>query len=254
MVEKTTSLIPFLSIFGTFLVTLFSSSKASRKTFALVNTRIDWKEIPQAHVFKADLPGIKKEEVKVEVEDDRFRLPENAKMDKIKASMENGVLTVTIPKEELWKPDVNSIAIFVSAKCLTAPNSIKNNIDGGDGQSSEDTIIAVPLDSYFNGIDYNLDNGESRLDPNGRCEQPYELKPDDDCLVVPDVSWAFSGAVAFIASEVLYLSPSSFQISIITMILKKSPKRKVGRRVEVPLVGVASELVASELGSEWRQS
>ncbi|KAM7527726.1 hypothetical protein LguiB_031136 [Lonicera macranthoides] len=120
-----------------------SSSEASRETSALVNTRVDWKETPQAHVFKADLPGIKKEEVKVEVEDDRvlqirgerdreveekndtwhrverssgqfmrrFRLPENAKMDQIKASMENGVLTVTIPKEEVKKPDVKSIAI-----------------------------------------------------------------------------------------------------------------------------------------------
>nr|POE44823.1 18.1 kda class i heat shock protein [Quercus suber] len=29
-----------------------------------------------------------------------FRLPENAKMDEIKAAMENGVLTVTVPKEE----------------------------------------------------------------------------------------------------------------------------------------------------------
>ena len=48
-----------------------SSSEASRETSALVNTQIDWKETPQAHVFKADLPGIKKEEVKVEVEDNR---------------------------------------------------------------------------------------------------------------------------------------------------------------------------------------
>ncbi|WRX32174.1 Alpha crystallin/Hsp20 domain - like 10, partial [Theobroma cacao] len=87
---------------------------------------------PEAHVFKADVPGLKKEELKVQVEDDRvlhitgerniekedkndtwhrverssgkfmrrFRLPENAKMDQIKASMENGVLTVTVPKLE----------------------------------------------------------------------------------------------------------------------------------------------------------
>ena len=94
-------------------------------------------------MFKADLPGLNKEEVKVEVEDDRmlqisgermvekeekkdtwhrverssgkflrrFRLPENAKMDQIKASMENGVLTVTVPKVEVKKPDVKSIEI-----------------------------------------------------------------------------------------------------------------------------------------------
>ncbi|XP_075635658.1 17.3 kDa class I heat shock protein-like [Castanea sativa] len=113
------------------------------ETSAFVNTRIDWKETPEAHVFKADLPGLKKEEVKVEVDDDRvvrisgerkiekedkndtwhrverssgkflrsFRLPENAKMDQIKAVMENGVLTVTVPKEEVKKPDVKAIEI-----------------------------------------------------------------------------------------------------------------------------------------------
>ncbi|KAL9418458.1 hypothetical protein AB3S75_036422 [Citrus x aurantiifolia] len=126
----------------------FSSSVANipssaRETSAVANTRIDWKETPEAHVFKADLPGLKKEEVKVEVEDGRvlqisgersreqeekndkwhrferssgefmrrFRLPENAKMDQIKASMENGVLTVTVPKEDVKKPEVKAIDI-----------------------------------------------------------------------------------------------------------------------------------------------
>ena len=32
-------------------------------------------------------------------------------MDQIKASMENGVLTVTVPKEEIKKPDVKAIEI-----------------------------------------------------------------------------------------------------------------------------------------------
>ena len=35
----------------------------------------------------------------------------NAKMDEIKASMENGVLTLTVPKVEVKKPDVKSIEI-----------------------------------------------------------------------------------------------------------------------------------------------
>ncbi|KAJ4976073.1 hypothetical protein NE237_001179 [Protea cynaroides] len=113
------------------------------ETSAFANARIDWKETPQSHVFKADLPGLKKEEVKVEVEDGnvlqisgernkeheektdkwhrverssgkflrRFRLPENAKTDQVKASMENGVLTVTVAKEEQKKPEVKTIDI-----------------------------------------------------------------------------------------------------------------------------------------------
>ncbi|KAJ4829783.1 hypothetical protein Tsubulata_040855 [Turnera subulata] len=120
-----------------------SSSLISRENSAFVNTRIDWKETPEAHVFRADLPGLKKEEVEVEIEDDRvlqisgernvekedkndtwhrverssgkfsrrFRLPENAKLDGVKASMENGVLTVTVPKAEVKKPDVKAIEI-----------------------------------------------------------------------------------------------------------------------------------------------
>ncbi|URE16996.1 heat shock [Musa troglodytarum] len=106
---------------------------------AFVGTHIDWKETPEAHVFKADLPGLKKEEVKVEVEDGRvlqisgerkseeeektdtwhrversrgkflrrFRLPEAARVDQVRAAMEDGVLTVTVPKEEeIKKSDV----------------------------------------------------------------------------------------------------------------------------------------------------
>ncbi|XP_010033062.2 18.1 kDa class I heat shock protein [Eucalyptus grandis] len=119
------------------------SASPLRGNSAFVNTRIDWRETPEAHLFKVDLPGLKKEEVKVEIEDDRvlqisgerkvekedkndkwhrverssgkfmrrFRLPENAKMDQVKASMENGVLTVTVPKVEEKKPEVKAIQI-----------------------------------------------------------------------------------------------------------------------------------------------
>ena len=90
-----------------------------------------------------DLPGVKKEEVKVEVEEGRvfqisgerskdqeekndkwhrierrsgkflrrFRLLENAKTNEVKASMESGVLTVTVPKEEVKKAEVQTIKI-----------------------------------------------------------------------------------------------------------------------------------------------
>ena len=43
----------------------------SAEDSAFLKTRVDWKETPEAHVFKADIPGLKKEQVKVEIEDDK---------------------------------------------------------------------------------------------------------------------------------------------------------------------------------------
>ncbi|KAF0905009.1 hypothetical protein E2562_000821 [Oryza meyeriana var. granulata] len=110
----------------------------------LTNVRVDWKETPTAHVFKADLPGVRKDQAKVEVEDGnvlvisgerareeihgkndrwhhverssgrfqrRFRLPRGARVDQVSASMDNGVLTVTVPKEETKKPQVKAVQI-----------------------------------------------------------------------------------------------------------------------------------------------
>ncbi|KAJ8639058.1 hypothetical protein MRB53_015758 [Persea americana] len=140
---------PFsLDIWDPFQGFPFNSSALTRfnlgnETSAFANAHIDWKETPEAHVFKADLPGLKKEEVKVELEEGRvlqisgernreqeekndkwhrverssgkflrrFRLPENAKVDEVKAAMENGVLTVTVPKEQVKMPDVKAIDI-----------------------------------------------------------------------------------------------------------------------------------------------
>ncbi|CAK8577657.1 unnamed protein product [Lathyrus sativus] len=111
----------------------FSSSmqELSRENPSFLNEQVDWKETADAHVLKADIPKLKKEELRVEVEDGRvlqirgersmereeandgchrverssgkfmrsFTLPSNCKLDGVKASMEDGVLTVTIPKD-----------------------------------------------------------------------------------------------------------------------------------------------------------
>ncbi|PRQ34292.1 putative small heat shock protein HSP20 [Rosa chinensis] len=99
-----------------------------RENSAFVNTRIDWKETPEAHVEVEDDRVLQiSVERKIEKEDKndtwhriersrgkfsrRFSLTENTKIDEIKAAMENGVLSVTIPKVEVNKPDVKAIEI-----------------------------------------------------------------------------------------------------------------------------------------------
>ncbi|KAI4295879.1 hypothetical protein L6164_035877 [Bauhinia variegata] len=81
---------------------------------------VHWTETPESHIFSADIPGVTKEELKVEVEDSRyliirtetadefteparkfmrkFRLPDRVDLDSISAGYEDGVLRVTVPR------------------------------------------------------------------------------------------------------------------------------------------------------------
>lgn len=102
---------------------------------------MDWLESPNAHIFKINVPGYSRENIKVQIEDGNIlhiigegakdkeeantketvwhvaergtagggggkgdfsreiELPENVKLDQIKAHVDNGVLTVIVPKD-----------------------------------------------------------------------------------------------------------------------------------------------------------
>ena len=114
----------------------------------VADTPTDWRETLEAHIFKADLPGVKKEDVNVSIVDGRtleisgqrirfdegeqqrndtwhqaerpqgnfvrrFQLPVNSIADEgaVTAHVQDGVLTVTIPKPPQPKPQIRHIQV-----------------------------------------------------------------------------------------------------------------------------------------------
>ncbi|KAL8032827.1 hypothetical protein ABFX02_13G122400 [Erythranthe guttata] len=76
---------------------------------------VHWSQTPESHVYSADIPGVRKEDLRVEVENSRyviirtaevaersfsrkFRLPEQVDVDGISAEYVAGVLTVKVPR------------------------------------------------------------------------------------------------------------------------------------------------------------
>ncbi|XP_068654521.1 16.0 kDa heat shock protein, peroxisomal-like [Aristolochia californica] len=105
---------------------------------------MDWLETPTSHVFKIDVPGLGRDEIKVQLEEGnvlliegrrareesnqkeviwhlaergrgdfsrQIALPENVKIDHIKAGVENGVLTIVVAKDATPKPKSRNIAV-----------------------------------------------------------------------------------------------------------------------------------------------
>ncbi|KAG0555555.1 hypothetical protein KC19_12G177500 [Ceratodon purpureus] len=105
------------------------------------NPQVDWRETYDAHILKADMPGFKEEDVKVQVLDSKtleikgerkkeelkegdtwlfnerpsgdfsrkFKIPSWTDKAKMRAHVQDGVLTVEIPKRYSDKPIVTPI-------------------------------------------------------------------------------------------------------------------------------------------------
>ena len=111
-----------------------------RDAKAMAATPADVKDCPEAYVVVIDMPGLKKDQVKVHVDEGnllvvcgerkrenekdqgvkyiklerrlgkflkKFQLPENADTEKISASYQDGVLTVTVEKKPPLEPDLS---------------------------------------------------------------------------------------------------------------------------------------------------
>ena len=110
---------------------LFETALADVAAPASPRFPVDLYEDKDSTFVRAELPGVKREDVNVEMIEDTLTInatrkdgeqsfslsraitiPESVQADKVSAALENGVLTVTLPKQEQAKP--RKIAINVN--------------------------------------------------------------------------------------------------------------------------------------------
>ena len=129
-----------LSLFNEFLNNYESNNENTQITD--FNPNVNTREEDESYIIELDLPGVKKENVNINVEDNiltisgkrelrneikednyykiesvygsfsrSFTLPEKVNIEEIKASSENGVLEVIIPKLKVLKNNIRKIEI-----------------------------------------------------------------------------------------------------------------------------------------------
>lgn len=110
----------------------FDVQQNSPQANSSYDAKLRWYEKPQAYLVRVDLPGVKKEDISLELEEGvvsisavrtfeakkganeakyskSFRVPEGVKDGAIAAQFENGVLGLTLPKSEKAQPRQISI-------------------------------------------------------------------------------------------------------------------------------------------------
>lgn len=130
-----------LNEFDTMFQHLFDHESSLSRT-SRWNPSIDIEENETAFILSADIPGLSKKDVSIEILDGvltlkgernevknnendyyvfrerntgsfcrSFKLPDNVEDENIKASFKNGVLTLTLPKMEVIEPEARTIKI-----------------------------------------------------------------------------------------------------------------------------------------------